>query len=108
MVTHEIDSDGLDPTFLQEVSGIIKMLGHTDRLRIVECLRYGEKRVSEIQQQVGLSQPVTSQHLRQMKDRGIVDNRRDGACVLYSVTNPLIHKMLACLAETQAQMRGGA
>jgi len=103
-VSPPLDSMGLDSHFLEEVAVIIKVLGHPDRIRIVEYIGVSELNVSDIQKHISLTQPVTSQHLRLMKDRGILKSRRDGTCVYYSLATPLVHKMLACLAETQRQM----
>ena len=96
----------LDADFLQEVSTTIKTMGHPDRLRIVELVRVNEHSVKDIQQALGLSQPVTSQHLRRMYHQGILTSRREGHRVLYAVDSPLIEKMLECLKETQAEVRG--
>ena len=104
MVTGEHESTVFNAVFLQEVSGIVKMLGHSDRIRIVEFLESGEKSVGEVQRHTGLSQPVTSQLLRQMKDRKIVSCRRDGNRMFYSIASPLILKMLYCLIESQKIM----
>ncbi|HIG03731.1 MAG TPA: ArsR family transcriptional regulator [Candidatus Poseidoniales archaeon] len=98
------ESVKLDPAFLQKAAGIIKMLGHPDRLRIVELLQTGEHCVSSIQEYMGLSQPITSQHLMQMRKRGLVDRHRDGNKMMYFVANPLIFKLLTCLRETQVNM----
>jgi DNA-binding transcriptional ArsR family regulator len=92
----------LDAQFVSDVSKVIKCLGHPDRLRIVELLRSGEMKVKAIQAEIGLSQPVTSQHLRQMYHLGIVRAERDGQSVIYSVGSPLVMKMLSCLEETQS------
>lgn len=100
--------DALDPAFVAEVAGIIRTMGHPDRLRIVELLRGQELRVGEIQTAVGLSQAATSQHLRQMYHQGILSSRRNGRSVLYTVDSPLIGKMLTCLTETQREMMEGA
>ncbi len=101
------ESIKLDPQFLQEVAGTIKMLGHPDRLRIVELLQTGDKTVSEIQEYVGLSQPITSQHLRQMKDRDLVSSHREGNKMYYFVSNPLIFKLLSCVRDTQMSLGKG-
>lgn len=95
---------GLKASFLEEVAIVIKVLGHPERIRIVEYIDKSEMNVSEIQKHLSLTQPVTSQHLRLMKDRGILRSRRDGTSVYYSLATPLVHKMLVCLAETQRQM----
>jgi hypothetical protein len=41
-----------------------------------------------------------------MYHQGILTSRREGHRVLYAVDSPLIEKMLECLKETQAEVRG--
>ena len=91
----------LDAAFVQDVSKVIKTLGHPDRLRIVELLKIEEMKVKDIQEHLNLSQAVTSQHLRQMYHLGILRSTRDGQNVIYSIGSPLVTKMLHCLEETQ-------
>jgi DNA-binding transcriptional ArsR family regulator len=95
----------LDATFVQDVSKVIKCLGHPDRLRIVELLRNTPLKVKEIQTTVGLSPAVTSQHLRQMYHLGILRSEREGQSVIYSIGSPLVDKMLNCLEETQNMLK---
>jgi DNA-binding transcriptional ArsR family regulator len=97
----------LDADFIRKVSDVIKMLGHTDRIRMVEYIREEERSVNQIRDWCGLSQPVTSQHLRLMKDKGVLSCRREGTKMFYSLPNPLVHKMLDCLATTQEDMMRG-
>lgn len=91
----------LDVDFVKDVSKVIKTLGHPDRLRIVELLKFEDMKVKEIQERLGLTQAVTSQHLRQMYHLGIVRSKRIGQSVAYSIGSPLVTKMLHCLEETQ-------
>ena len=42
----------LDPKVLDDAAAMIRVLGHTDRLRIVECLEAGERTVSELQDEL--------------------------------------------------------
>jgi len=91
----------LDAEFVQDVSKVIKTLGHPDRLRIVELLKIEDMKVKDIQEQLNLTQAVTSQHLRQMYHLGILRSTRDGQNVIYSIGSPLVTKMLDCLEETQ-------
>ncbi len=91
----------LDVDFVKDVSKVIKTLGHPDRLRIVELLKFEDLKVKEIQERLGLTQAVTSQHLRQMYHLGIVRSKRIGQSVAYSIGSPLVTKMLHCLEETQ-------
>lgn len=94
----------LDAGFIRDISDVIKMLGHVDRIQMLEYIRDEEKSVNQISDWCGLSQPVTSQHLRIMKDKGVLSCRREGTKMFYSLRNPLVHKMLDCLVSTQEEM----
>ncbi len=56
------------------------------RLRIVDALRGGEQRVSDISQRVGLSRPNTSKHLACLLGCGLVDREKRGREVFYTLT----------------------
>jgi DNA-binding transcriptional ArsR family regulator len=47
------------------------------RRSILDLLREGERSVGELVQQVGLSQPGVSKHLRALREAGLVEVRRD-------------------------------
>jgi DNA-binding transcriptional ArsR family regulator len=53
-------------------------LAEPSRRRILDLLRGGERSVSELVGQVGLSQPGVSKHLRVLREAGIVEVRPDG------------------------------
>jgi DNA-binding transcriptional ArsR family regulator len=93
----------LKPEFLDEVCQVVKMLGHPARIKIIEHLENGPATVGQLQQTIGLSQPVTSQHLRLMKDKGILSSQRDGNIIRYSVKNPITLKFLNCLRNSQLE-----
>ena len=58
---------GIDPKQLARAADTIRLLGHPDRLKIVEVLEYGESTVSEIQEKLGLPQAIVSQHLANLR-----------------------------------------
>lgn len=58
------------------------------RLRIMWALQEGERAVSELADLVGCSLPNVSQHLRIMRQQGMVTTRRDGRSVYYRIANP--------------------
>ena len=87
--------------FILQASRVMKTLGHPTRLEIGKYLRKGERSVAEIQNYLGLIQPLTSQHLRLMHRRGIVKFRREGTTLYYSIADHFIHKVLACVAECE-------
>lgn len=73
---------------------LCKMLSHPTRLKILEQLKDGERTVSEVVEALGESQSTVSQHLGELKKRGLVRAERDGSNMLYSITYPEI--MDAC------------
>ena len=92
---------------LTHVGSVLKTLGHPVRLQIIQYLSRGEQRVADIQRQVGLSQPITSQQLRIMADKNIVARRRDGNIVYYRVANDFIWKILDCMNTLSAKINSG-
>jgi DNA-binding transcriptional ArsR family regulator len=88
---------GIDQEVLSRAADIIKMLGHCERLKIVEVLEQGEASVSDIQQALDLPQAIVSQHLARMRGANIVAARRDGNFVYYRITEPKVGHILNCI-----------
>lgn len=82
---------------LQKRAILLKTLGHPVRLRIVSGLAGGCACVKEIWECLGLPQAVVSQHLKVMKESGILDAKRDGAKVCYSLKNPMLADLVRVL-----------
>jgi ArsR family transcriptional regulator len=66
------------PDDLRAVRLIHKALADVNRLRIVRRLAQGEATVTELIDQVGLSQPLVSWHLGKLRLAGLVETRRAG------------------------------
>jgi DNA-binding transcriptional ArsR family regulator len=66
-------------------SDMLKLLGHPHRLMVLCELKMGEKSVSELANRVGVSQSPLSQHLARMRYEDVVETRRDGQTVYYSL-----------------------
>ena len=60
-------------------------LADPTRLSIFERLRRGPQPVSKLAEGLPVSRPAVSQHLRVLKDAGLVSERRDGTRRLYRV-----------------------
>jgi ArsR family transcriptional regulator len=82
---------------IERAAEVLKTVAHPLRLRIVELLEFGEKSVTELKDLLGVTQPLTSQHLSQMRVRGVIASRRDGAQVYYSIANPDVVKVIHCI-----------
>jgi DNA-binding transcriptional ArsR family regulator len=71
-----------------------KALGHPLRLVILEQLSEGEKSVNELQTALGIDQSSTSQQLAVLRNRNIVETRKDGTTVYYRARDPQIFELL--------------
>ena len=87
----------LNPDGLAKAADVIKVVGHPDRLKILEFLEDGEKAVGEIQEGLELPQAIVSQHLARMRGWDIVEARRDGIHVYYHITEPKVRHILDCI-----------
>jgi len=71
-----------------------KTLGHPARIRVLEVLREGELSVSDLVPAVGLEASHLSQQLAVLRRANLVETRKEGTSVLYSVANPMIFELL--------------
>jgi len=63
----------------------LQVLGEPSRQAILDLLRDGERPVGELVDQLSLSQPAVSKHLRVLKEAGLVEARADGQRRLYRI-----------------------
>jgi ArsR family transcriptional regulator len=75
-------------------AAFFRALAHPVRIRILEILINGERNVQELQEALGVEQPVVSQQLSVLRNNNIVAGRKEGASVRYSVRDPLIAELL--------------
>jgi DNA-binding transcriptional ArsR family regulator len=73
---------------------LFRGLGDSTRLSILECLRAGEKTNSQVVEEIGHSQYNTSNHLSCLLDCGLVQNRREGKNIFYSLRSKNVSKIL--------------
>ena len=81
----------------QEASEFLKALSHEARLVILCLLTEGEKSVTEIEQLLGLRQPAVSQQLARLRADALVESRRDGKNIYYSVARPEVRSVIEAL-----------
>ncbi|MEC0246845.1 metalloregulator ArsR/SmtB family transcription factor [Paenibacillus chitinolyticus] len=70
---------------LQSLADTFKLMGDKTRLTILALLRERELCVCDLVDVTGMSQPSISQHLRKMKDAGLVSETRKGQWIYYSL-----------------------
>lgn len=80
-----------------------KALSNANRLEMLEYLAQGERTVESLAKVSGLSIANTSQHLQQLRQAGLVSNRKEGQHVHYRLSGEDVVHLLECLrrfAET--------
>jgi DNA-binding transcriptional ArsR family regulator len=80
-------------------SEICKTLANPKRQQILEALRDGEATVSQVVERTHIPQANVSQHLALMRSKGIVNGRRQGSFVCYSLANPKILEAFDLITE---------
>ena len=89
--------DLLPLEFLQEAAECLKALGHPMRLRIAEILMQGEFPVHEIAEICPLPPHQTCEHLRLLKNHGLLQSERRGRAVFYEIADPRLPQLIECI-----------
>jgi len=71
-----------------------KALAHPARIQILELLRTSELSVTELQEQLAIEASSVSQQLAVLRNKNIVETRKVGTSVYYSVRDPAIFELL--------------
>ena len=74
------------PFPLQQLTHLLKALSDGTRLRVVNLLHAQTLCVGDLQEVLGLSQPLVSRHLAVLRAANLVSTRRQGAKISYSLS----------------------
>lgn len=92
----DVDLDTL-MTNARQASDLLKALSHEARLMILCLLVDGEKSVSDIEQALQLRQPAVSQQLARLRADALVEARRDGKNIYYSLARSEVRDIIQAL-----------
>jgi DNA-binding transcriptional ArsR family regulator len=81
----------------RDASEFLKALSHEARLVILCMLIDGEKSVTEIEQILKLRQPAVSQQLARLRGDGLVEARREGKNIYYSLARSDVREIIEAL-----------
>lgn len=103
------------PETLDLVAERFKVLAEPMRLRILNCLRPGERTVTEIVEEIDAGQANVSKHLGMLHRHGLVGRRKDGLHVYYGIADPHVFRLcdIVCagleeeLESRRAALEGG-
>jgi ArsR family transcriptional regulator, arsenate/arsenite/antimonite-responsive transcriptional repressor len=73
---------------------IFKALADPTRLKILECIHNDEKCICEVIPFTGKSQPNVSQHLKVLKNAGIIQERKEGTRIMLKISNPEMYRII--------------
>ncbi|MHA1975233.1 MAG: ArsR/SmtB family transcription factor [Candidatus Hodarchaeales archaeon] len=93
---HEISEE--DKVFLELQADLCQSLTHPFRLKLLHLLKDGEKNVNTIKDVTKERQPYISQHLKVLRDKGVVITRRDHNEIFYSLADPKIIEICEMIA----------
>lgn len=79
-----------------------KFMANPKRIEILFLLGEQELCVEELAEKMGIKVPNVSQHLSIMREKGVVENRREGTKIYYKIANP--KTLEACLIMRDAMI----
>jgi len=82
-----------------EVSELLKLIAHADRMVVLCLLSDGEMGVSELREHTQLSQSAFSQHLGVLRNNQLVKVRKESQQVFYSIADPRVNVLLSALQQ---------
>ena len=95
---------------LESVANILKLLGDKTRLTMIKILNSHDACVCEFVAIFKTSQPAISQHIRKLKDAGLVSEARRGQWIIYSLRKdspyyPLVQDLLLHLPNQDFRLK---
>ena len=90
----------IDLDKINAATSLLKGVAHPIRLSIMELLSNHPKMcVTDIHEQIGVEQAVASQHLKILKDKGILISEKEGKKIFYFIKNEKFKQLLAYIEE---------
>jgi DNA-binding transcriptional ArsR family regulator len=87
----------------RKASEMLKALSHESRLIILCVLAEGEKSVSELEDILDMPQAAVSQQLARLRFDGLVNTRRDGRNIFYSIASQEVSTVIETLHQLFCQ-----
>lgn len=80
-------SSSPDFTRIKNLSSLLALVGEESRLKLLCILHKGEHCVCQLMEHLPFTQSLVSHHLKDLKDAGILSDRKEGKWVYYSLTD---------------------
>ena len=95
------------PESIQKKAEIFRSLGHPARVQILILLKSqpkGKLSVTQIHEELGLTQPEASRHLSVLKNSSVLNSEKNGINTLYFIKDE--HSFIHCLANSLSKSQG--
>lgn len=89
-------------------TAMLKALSHEGRLMILCYLAHGEKSVTELEEILSLRQPAVSQQLARLRADNIIEARRDGKAIYYSIQDERARQIMEVVYDLFCGPNAGA
>ena len=83
----------------RDATAMLKALSHEGRLMILCYLAHGEKSVTELEDILSMRQSAVSQQLARLRADNLIEARRDGKTIFYSIKDERAHQIMALVYE---------
>jgi len=84
---HEDSNANAENELYRLQADFCKAMAHPTRIHILRSLKQEERTVNELARLVGVSQANASQHLAILRQFGLLNTRRDGSSIYYSISD---------------------
>lgn len=75
-------------------AGVFQALGHPTRVGILDQLRQGELSVGTLCEKLGIEQANASQHLAILRNKMLVETRKEANQIFYRLRDPILGEVL--------------
>lgn len=91
-----------DTEKLERAANMLKAMAHPVRMAIVDLIvREKELTVTEIYERLKIEQAVASQHLAILKEKEVLEVKREGKNCYYHIAKPMLKQLIDVIIECQ-------
>jgi DNA-binding transcriptional ArsR family regulator len=90
----------LDIQKLEMAASKLRAMAHPMRIAIIDLLTENKKlTVTEIYERLNIEQASASHHLNILKNKGLLESKRDGKMILYSLKTTVLANVIDCINQ---------
>jgi len=88
-----------------DLAPVFRALGDPTRLRLLAMLRDGERCVCELTDELRAAQSRLSFHLKTLRDAGLIQSRKEGRWMFYSINSDQLESLAVVLGDLRTPLR---